>query len=78
MLLLWLSWSRAEAPDFDAWVARGDSASAELERAATAFGTLAEEIGASGRAQRLAELHAASEIVVRRASALRSTLTPDP
>ncbi len=78
MLLLLLTASHAEGPAFPEWLARGDAAAAELDRAATALGVLADEIGASGRAHRFAELHAASELVVRRASALRSTLAAQP
>lgn len=74
MLLFWLSLCRAEAPEFDAWVARGDAAAAELARAGTDVATLAAAIGSSGRVQRLAELHAASETLVRRAAALRATV----
>ncbi len=78
MVLLLLSVSLADAPTFDTWVARGDSAAAELASAATRLATTSGEISASGRAQRFAELDTQAAELVRRADLLVAALAPEP
>lgn len=78
MLLLWLSLSRADAPTFDTWVARGDAAAADLQIAADKLAVTAGEIADAGRAQRFAELDTQAAELVRRAELLVTTLGTDP
>lgn len=78
MLLLWLTMSRAEAPTFAAWVARGDTAAANLTIAARTLADTAGAVGEAGRAERFAELHTLADEVVRRAKLLQTTIAAEP
>ena len=78
MLLLWLSLAHADSPSFDTWVARGDTAAADLAAAANRLAETAREVRAAGRAERFPELHAQATEVVRRADLLVAALAADP
>lgn len=78
MLLLWLSVSRADAPTFDTWVARGDAAAAELKSAADTLAATAQAIHDGGRAARFAELDTQAAELLRRADLLAATLATEP
>lgn len=76
--MLWLTVSPAEAPTFDAWVARGDTAAANLAIAALGLMEVAVAVGEGGRAARFAELHSRADEVVRRAALFQAAVYAQP
>ncbi len=77
LLLLW-TFSHAEVPADDGWLARGDAAAAEVARTALLLADLGDEIAQEGRAVRFAEFHTRAATLVKRTSALRSAIGDAP